>query len=279
MKRSPLVPRLLSCLPRLRASLAAAALCALGGAAQASVLILGATGQPGGLTDVQSKIAATGVVSGTVDVFNANTGTPTLALLKSYDAVLVFNDTFNKPFASATQLGNVLADYVDAGGGVVEAGLSHATIPFGGLTGRFVTGGYDVFNANNNQNSCGSLGRVADPQSPLMRDIDSFSGGLSALCYRVTPKAGASVVAYWTNDKPLLGYRTDHKGIVVGLNMFPVSGDVQAGLWDSSTDGARLMANSLAFAAGELPEPGSLALLGIAAVAAGVAGRRRARRA
>ena len=112
-----------------------------------------------------------------------------------------------------------------------------------------------------------------------MRDIDSFSGGLSALCYRVTPKAGASVVAYWTNDKPLLGYRTDHKGIVVGLNMFPVSGDVQAGLWDSSTDGARLMANSLAFAAGELPEPGSLALLGIAAVAAGVAGRRRARRA
>ena len=38
MKRSPLVPRLRSRLPRLRASLAAAALCALGGAAQASVL-------------------------------------------------------------------------------------------------------------------------------------------------------------------------------------------------------------------------------------------------
>ena len=263
-------------LPLLRTALITAALCTGALAAQASVLILGATSQNGGLADVQSKISGTGVVSGAVDVFNANTGTPTLALLMSYDAVLVFNDSSTKPFASATLLGNVLADYVDAGGGVVEAGLSHATTAFGGLNGRFITANYDVFNANNNQNSCGSLGTVSDPRSPLMRDIDSFSGGLSALCYRVTPKTGASVVAYWTNDKPLLGYRTDHNGIVVGLNMFPVSGDVMNGGWNTSTDGALLMANALAFAAGELPEPGSLALLGIAALAAGLAHRRRA---
>ncbi|MDH0863955.1 PEP-CTERM sorting domain-containing protein [Mitsuaria sp. GD03876] len=267
MKRSPL-------LPRLRSVLAAAALCATAVAAQASVLILGAPQQAGGLADVQSKIAGTGVVSGAIDVFNVHAGTPTLAQLTAYDAVLVFNDA---TYADKTLLGNVLADYVDAGGGVVEAGLSHAGSGLGGLTGRFVTGNYDVFNSNSNQNSCGSLGAVAEPDSPLMRDIHSFSGGLAALCFRVTPKAGASVVAYWTNDKPLLGYRTDHNGIVVGLNMAPVSGDVLPGLWDPATDGALLMANSLAFAAGELPEPGSLALLGIAAVAAGLAHRRRAR--
>ncbi|WP_431262643.1 PEP-CTERM sorting domain-containing protein [Roseateles chitinivorans] len=267
MKRSPL-------LPVLRSALAATALCATALAAQASVLILGAPQQAGALADVQSKIAGTGVVSGVVDVFNVATGTPTLAQLQSYSAVMVFSDA---KYANAAGLGDLLADYVDAGGGVVEAGLSHATVGLRGLTGRFVSGNYDVYNSSTNQNSCGSLGAVALPDSPLMRDIDSFSGGLSAICYRITPKAGAVSVASWTNGNALLGYRTDHNGIVVGLNMNPVSGDVLSGLWDPSTDGALLMANALAFAARELPEPGSLALLGIAAVAAGVAGRRRSR--
>ncbi|HEY1395444.1 PEP-CTERM sorting domain-containing protein [Roseateles sp.] len=270
MKRSTL-------LPRLRTTLAAAALCATAAAAQASVLILGAPVQAGGLADVQSKIAATGVVSGVVDVFNVATGTPTLAMLTAYDAVLVYNESATVPFASALQLGNVLADYVDLGGGVVEAGLSHATSGFKGMQGRFVSANYDVFNTSNNQNSCGGLGQVVRSDSPLMRDITSFNGGASALCYRLTAKAGAEIVADWSNGQALAGYRMDHNGVVVGLNMFPTSSDVAPGGWNPSSDGALLMANSLAFAAGELPEPGSLALLGIAALAAGVAGRRRAR--
>jgi hypothetical protein len=266
-------------LPRLRTTLAAAALCATAVAAQASVLILGSPGSAGGLADVQSKIAATGVVGGTIDVFNAHTGTPTLAMLTGYDAVLVYLDVGapDTKFADAKLLGNVLADYVDAGGGVVEAGLSNATTAFGGLDGRFVSGNYDVFNANNQQGSCSGPAKIAVADSPLIRDIDSFSSGLSSLCYKLTPKTGAQVVAYWNNDRALLGYRTDHNGIVASVNLWPVSGDVESGPWGTSTAGALLTANALAFAAGELPEPGSLALLGIAAVAAGVAGRRRAR--
>lgn len=259
--------------PRLRTLLAAAALCAAG-AAQASVLILGAPAQAGALADVQSKVAATGVVSGVVDVFNVATGTPTLAKLQEYSAVLVFSDA---KYLNASSLGNILADYVDAGGGVVEAGLSHATVGLRGLSGRFVTGNYDVFNSSTSQNTCGSLGAIADAGNPMLQGVDSFSGGDSAICYRITAKTGATNVAYWTNGVPLLGYRADHNGIVVGLNMNPVSGDVFGGLWDTHTDGALLIANSLAFAAGELPEPGSLALLGIAAAAAGLASRRRSR--
>ncbi|WP_431052424.1 PEP-CTERM sorting domain-containing protein [Roseateles sp. L2-2] len=269
MKRSPL-------LPVLRSVLAATALCATALAAQASVLILGAPVQAGGLADVQSKIAATGRLSGVVDVFNVATGTPTLAMLTAYDAVLVYHESSAAPFANSTQLGNVLADYVDVGGGVVEAGQSNATVGFKGLQGRFVSANYDVFNTSNNQRSCGGLGTVVRPDSPLMRDITSFSGGL---CYGtgLTAKAGAEIVADWSNGFALAGYRMDHNGVVVGLNMFPTSSDVAPGGWNPSTDGALLMANSLAFAAGELPEPGSLALLGVAALAAGVAGRRRTR--
>ena len=270
MKRSPL-------LPVLRSVLAATALCATALAAQASVLILGAPVQAGSLADVQSKIAATGRLSGVVDVFNVATGTPTLAMLTAYDAVLVYNESSTVPFASALQLGNVLADYVDLGGGVVEAGLSHANAGFKGMQGRFVSANYDVFNASNNQRSCGVLGTVVRPDSPLMRDITSFSGGVSALCYGLVAKAGTEIVSEWSNGQALAGYRMDHNGVVVGLNMFPTSSDVAPGGWNPSTDGALLMANSLAFAAGELPEPDSLALLGAAALAAGVTGRRRTR--
>ncbi|HET9300326.1 MAG TPA: choice-of-anchor D domain-containing protein, partial [Candidatus Polarisedimenticolaceae bacterium] len=51
-----------------------------------------------------------------VDVFDARAGTPTLDQLRPYRAVLLADEI---PFASPVALGNVLADYVDAGGGVV----------------------------------------------------------------------------------------------------------------------------------------------------------------
>lgn len=272
MKPAPL-------LPVLRSVLAATALCATAIAAQASVLILGAPATADGLADVQSKIAATGIVGGTIDVFNVNTGTPSLAMLTPYDAVLVYLDSGapGKRFADAKLLGNVLADYVDLGGGVVEAGLSNATTGLGGLDGRFMTANYDVFNTNNNQGACSGPANVLVPDSPLMRDIGSFSAGLSSLCYKLTPKAGAQVVAAWPDNRPLAGLRTDHNGIVVGLNVWPGTGNPVSGPSGMTTSNAMLMATSLAFAAGELPEPGSLALIGIAALAAGLAGRRRAR--
>lgn len=53
-----------------------------------------------------------------VDLFNLQGGTPTLAQLTPYDAVLVYT---NNPPADPVAAGNVLADYVDAGGGVVLA--------------------------------------------------------------------------------------------------------------------------------------------------------------
>ena len=84
--------------------------------ALASVLIAGAPSTASWLNDVQAKIAGTGLISGSVDVLNVGSSTPTLAQLQAYDAVLFFSDA---SFADPTTFGNVLADYVDAGGGVV----------------------------------------------------------------------------------------------------------------------------------------------------------------
>ena len=261
-------------LPRLRALLAATALCATGLAAQAAVLILGAPRQSNGLADVQAKLSDTGLLGGVVDVFNVAGDTPTLALLSAYDSVLVFSDA---RYASGTLLGNVLADYVDAGGGVVEAAFSNYSGPLGGLAGRFVTQNYDVYTTAFGLPPWGARGATTLAASPLLDGVDSFSGGASAYCNRVNLKAGTTLVASWSNGEELLAYRLDHNAPVVGLNMYPVSGDVRSDFWDTSTDGARLMANALVFAGrlNRVPEPDSLALLGIATVAAGIALRRR----
>lgn len=82
-----------------------------------AVAVLGGTSAPAWNSDVQAKLTATGRFSsvGLIDVVNT---TPTLATLIQYQAVLVYPDA---PYFNATALGNVLADYFDAGGGVVEA--------------------------------------------------------------------------------------------------------------------------------------------------------------
>src|SRR5688572_3877495 len=55
----------------------------------ADVLILAADDDPNNITDVQQKLVATGQFS-SVGVFDSSVATPTLALLQTYDVVLVW---------------------------------------------------------------------------------------------------------------------------------------------------------------------------------------------
>src|SRR3954454_4053485 len=70
---------------------------------------------PTWVAEVQSKLVATGRFT-QVDTIDAGSTTPTLAQLLAYKSVLVWADS---GFSDSTTLGNNLADYVDAGGGVV----------------------------------------------------------------------------------------------------------------------------------------------------------------
>jgi hypothetical protein len=76
---------------------------------------------------------------GAVDRFDAANGTPSLAELQSYDVVLTWS--FD-PYADPTALGNVLADYVEVGGKVIN--LDYSLINYSGyyLAGRFLEGNY-----------------------------------------------------------------------------------------------------------------------------------------
>ena len=71
-------------------------------------------------------------------LFDGFSGTPTLAQLEQYDIVVAFS---NNAYNDAVAMGNVLADYADAGGIVVGLAFDWSGSPLG-LDGRWITGGY-----------------------------------------------------------------------------------------------------------------------------------------
>ena len=194
-------------------------------------------------TDVQSKLNSTGLFT-QVDVHDASSSTPSLSELQEYNAVLVFNDTY---FANSTALGNALADYADAGGGVVVASLAFDSGSTA-ISGRIVTGGYLPFTQGLSDQGT-PLTLIADlPTHPILAGVSSFNGGLYSLHNTISLAAGATQVAHWSNAIPLVATKQPAAGKIVGLNFYPPSKSVRPGFWDNATDGARLMGNSLVWA-------------------------------
>jgi hypothetical protein len=209
-----------------------------------SVAVLGSPGDPQWNDDVQTKLMNTGLFS-TVDVYAINIVTPTLDQLLTYNSVLVYSDFlgYNNP----VQLGNNLADYVDAGGGVVVAVFGNASFPFGG---RFATDNYwGIVPASQDQGVRLTLGTIYDPENPILAGVTSFDGGSSS--YRSTGSLhpDAIRVADWSNGSPLVVTRQIGSANRVDLNFFPPSSDARGDFWVATTGGALLMGNSLVYAA------------------------------
>ncbi|MBN1661871.1 MAG: PKD domain-containing protein [Anaerolineae bacterium] len=142
----------------------------------------------------------------TVDLFNANTGTPTLAQLEAYDVVVTWR---NMAYANATAMGDVLADYVDRGGRVVVLVFAVS----GGLQGRFMTENYTPLKGSGNTQSTSCLGSY-DADHPIM-------AGVTAVCdyYRLagsylTPDATA--VAHWQDGNIFVGVKDQLPVVALG---------------------------------------------------------------
>ena len=147
--------------------------------------------------DTQAKLAATGLF-GAVDLFNAaasESATPSLAQLLPYDAVLVSPD-YAEPFADNVALGNNLADYVDAGGGVVCNAL--ATCTFSQPAGRWAPN-YQVITPGAapiyfSPQSI-DFASVSDPNNQLLIGVGSFSCGAAPRAAQTAVSAGSTVIA------------------------------------------------------------------------------------
>ena len=218
------------------------------------VAICGAPSDPNWNYDVQAKLVATGQFS-TVDIINVNSITPTLTQLQAYDAVLVYSDAV---YADSIALGNVMADYVDSGGGVVcmmfEIGYGSGPLPnpYAQMQGRWdAQAYYAIVRASQFGPPQATLGTVYDPLHPIMQGVSSFDGGsLSARPLDPNLSTGSTLVADWSDGRPLVVTKTIGGVRRADLGFYPPSSDVRSDFWVSSTDGALLMANALTWTAG-----------------------------
>jgi len=134
-----------------------------------------------------------------VDYFDARSGTPDLDFLSTYNVVIVWsNYVFSDPFG----MGDVLADYVDAGGGVVLQQFS-----FGsgwGLAGRLMDE-YASFSQGpiGYQTKC--LGEY-DPAHPIMEGVTTVCDLYSST---VSVVNNGELVASYEDGTPFVGVSPD----------------------------------------------------------------------
>jgi hypothetical protein len=184
------------------------------GTSNPDVLLVHADGNANG-EPLRSQLLAFPDIN-SVDSFLATSATPTLANLMPYDAVIAWNDAH---YADRVAMGNVLADYVDAGGKVILTTFNWQywdTANYG-LAGRMRDQQYSPFYSLDTSNHYGwaDLGTF-DASHPIMTGVTSASDR-----YRdyVGLNPGATLVASWNDGEEFVAT----KGSVVGINSYPGS--------------------------------------------------------
>jgi hypothetical protein len=152
------------------------------------------TGNCGYQTDVATAIAGRpGVASATP--FSTATGTPTAEQVAASDLVVSLGDC---TYSDAALWGDRLADYVDAGGAVVQMAYDTWDNSVSHILGRFASGGYPPLLLGPNDNVTVTLGQRLVPNSPILEGVPDFTttdNTTSPLA------AGATLLAKWSDDR------------------------------------------------------------------------------
>lgn len=159
--------------------------------------------------------AEPGVAS--VDDFDGATSTPSAATLAGYDLIVSTGDS---NYQDAALYGSTLADYIDAGGAVIQFAYDNWDNSDAHPTGRFESGGYPPFIPGNNDNDSTSLGQILVPNSPLLAGVPNFSSDLNTTD-ALAP--GATLLALWADGRNAIAT----KGRVVSVTATPgYNGDI-----------------------------------------------------
>jgi subtilisin family serine protease len=169
---------------------------------------------------------------GMVDFYPANYATPPLDLLLGYDVVITWRYySYNDP----TLLGDVLADYIDQGGTLVQAGGSWA-YAWGELGGRFAQGSYSPFlsQAWGSQYGQAWMGEYT-LDHPIMEGV--FTAGSHVRDYALIT-SGAERVAAWADGMEFVAV----KDSVVAINAYPAPSSWQGDAGSIFTNAVRFLA-------------------------------------
>jgi hypothetical protein len=236
----------------------------LGSSAVAGDVLLIETSQG---ADVSAMRAALETLAafGSVDLWDSTASTPTLVDLLAYEGVMVMANDWH---ADGEALGDVLADYVDAGGNVVETQFHGSYLSRGESFGRLE--GYLAIEGSDINPGAPSVLQWVLPGHPLAASV--FATYIPTWVDRggvLTP--GATLVATHPGGAPAVAtWRPSGAGWVTSLAFYPVDSDAFGGFGIDYelTDEEILYANALtgglgyhAYSSGDCPGFATLSVI------------------
>jgi hypothetical protein len=161
--------------------------------------------------DLAAALAARPDVAA-VDTFDSSAGTPSPDVLATYDLVASTGDS-GSGYQDQALWGNRLADFLDAGGALIQFAYDNWDEPTAHPTGRFESGGYAPFIPGPDDALPTSLGAILVPGSPLLAGVPSFDTEGN-----VTPTlaSGATLLANWADGR--LAIATKGRVLSVGAS-------------------------------------------------------------
>lgn len=165
------------------------------------VLLLEADYDEEGMSDIKTALEGFGDLSD-VDLFDAANGIPSLTYLLSYDVVITWS---NYEYYDAVAIGDVLADYVDSGGKVINLVYALGTNS-SAMQGRFMIEEYTAINGSDSPYNSACLGSVSSSH-PVMSDITDVCDS-----YRLEDgylSNSSTAVAYWNDGEIFVAVKND----------------------------------------------------------------------
>ena len=182
-----------------------------------------------------------------VDAINPNIDQPTLSLCEQYHGILVFSSS---AFLEPEELGDILADYIDGGGGVVIAAIASDSDNHG-VGGRYIRDEYlPLIKGDRSYDSRHTLGKRLMPDHPILKNIHAFDGGPQSWRVKSTISPNSKLIAEWEDGVPLVAEKVIRdRNCSVALNMWPPSRSISKDGWETFTDGDKFIINSLMYVA------------------------------
>lgn len=164
---------------------------------------------------------------------------PSLATLQQYEAVLAYN---NHAWVDSTAVGNVLADFVDGGGGLVVA--DGALLNSRKLGGRFLSQEYYAITPGGGYDAPGNYGTVHVPGHDVVQGVGSF---FTTIPYDgTTVTTGATKIASFSTGGVAVAEKT-----IGGVKRIDLGIQPPPGFNSSDPDATKLIRNSLIYVAGD----------------------------